>query len=181
MTRAGKPIGLVKGHRTKAERNMRKKAESLLVTGLKMREWPSVKADEKAHTYYLRVRKIFEKIDKNDALNEAVLNRFCMLLSECDRYEEKDKYLHGLLGELHEKKSEIDFLDYINKVSDLNKLIQGNDNSLQTKRRMILSIEKENVMTIASQLRSIPKKSQEEEDDSGMSAFLRSRRADDAG
>jgi hypothetical protein len=46
---------------------------------------------------------------------------------------------------------------------------------------MLLSIEKENVMTVASQLRSIPKKPQEEEDDSGMSEFLRSRRAADAG
>jgi hypothetical protein len=102
-----------------------------------------------------------------------------MLLSECDRYEERNKYFHGLLEELHERKTELEYPDYTNLVSDLNKLIQENDKSLQAKQRMLLAIEKENVMTIASQLRSIPKKQEEDEDDSGMAAFLKNRRAVD--
>jgi phage terminase small subunit len=178
--RPSKPIELVKGHRTKAEKKIREKAESLLVTGIKMRECPSVKADEKAHAYYLRVRKTFEKIGKNDALNEAVLNRFCMLRSECERYEEKDLRLHGLMDQLYENQSDMEFETFIKHTLNLNKQIQTNDKLLQVKRKMLLDIEKENVMTIASQLRSIPKKPQEEEDD-GMAAFLRKRRAADAG
>jgi hypothetical protein len=37
------------------------------------------------------------------------------------------------------------------------------DKQIQTKRKMLLDIEKENIMTIAAALRSIPKKTDEKE------------------
>ena len=37
------------------------------------------------------------------------------------------------------------------------------DKQVQTKRKMLLDIEKENIMTIASALRSVPKKTEKKE------------------
>ena len=48
---------------------------------------------------------------------------------------------------------------------DLQKNMVNMDKQVQSKRIMLLNIEKENVMTIASALRSIPKKVDEEESD----------------
>ena len=38
-------------------------------------------------------------------------------------------------------------------------MLLGYDSAIQSKRKMLLDIEKENIMTIAAALRSIPKKS----------------------
>ena len=46
----------------------------------------------------------------------------------------------------------------------MQKNIVSLDKQIQAKRKMLLDIEKENVMTIASALRSIPKKEDKEAD-----------------
>ena len=47
--------------------------------------------------------------------------------------------------------------EFARRLVDLDRQVQG-------KRKMLLEIEKENIMTIASALRNIPKKAEEEED-----------------
>ncbi|MDE5741974.1 MAG: hypothetical protein K2H90_05950, partial [Oscillospiraceae bacterium] len=51
------------------------------------------------------------------------------------------------------------------------------DKRIQDKRKMLLDIEKENIMTIAAQLRSIPKKVEDEADDDPMAKLFGERGA----
>ena len=54
----------------------------------------------------------------------------------------------------------MEFSEYINLQNDLVKSMLALDKQVQSKRKMLLDIEKENVMTIAASLRSIPKKTE---------------------
>ena len=63
---------------------------------------------------------------------------------------------------------EITILDYLQNVSGLRKQLTAIDKLMITKRKMLLDLEKENIMTIASALRAIPKKPpKNEKKDSG--------------
>ena len=57
-----------------------------------------------------------------------------------------------------DKKGEMNYPEYISALDKLQKNLVNLDKQIQAKRRMMFDIERENVMTIASSLRSIPKK-----------------------
>jgi hypothetical protein len=173
-----KSIHLIKGegnrrHLTKAEIKHREKAERSLLTGIQLKEWPDVKADEVAHKEFLRLKKVLKKIDKDDDLHEGVINRYCLLHSECKRFEALKADTNDELKELHEayQKGEIEFIDYLDKKEKIHGRFMTLDKKIMEKRKMMLDIEKENIMTIQSALRSIPKKEQPKQK-SGMAAFL---------
>ena len=174
MGRPSKPLVLVQGHRTKAEIEIRDQAEKSLLTGKPMKEYEAVKENEIAHSYFKDISNMLEAIGKNDSLIEMVINRYCLILSECDSFTQEDERLRESLEKLDDRQSEMEFTEYIKISSQLSKLIIDNDKQLQTKRKMLLDIEKENVMTLASQLRSIPKKP-EDKTKSSMAAFLEKR------
>lgn len=153
-----KPISLVKGHRTKAEIEIREKAEMSLMTGITFKEWPETKANPVAHKQFRRLKRLYKSIGRDDAMIESVVNRYCILLAECEEYEKHNQRLHDLADELDDKKDELEFDDYFKKTVEIGKQIQKNDSLLQSKRKMLLDIEKENVMTLVSAMRSIPKK-----------------------
>lgn len=156
-----------KGHRTKAELERREKAEKSVLTGEKMRESARVKADEVAHRHWGRVRKLMAKIGRDDAMHERVINRYCLMLAECER-------LAGEVEEIEAKRAwlkdatdegEIDGKD--GAALDLGYLTARVkiEAEIDKKRGMMLQIEKENLMTVASGLRAVPKKEPAEEAD----------------
>ena len=53
--------------------------------------------------------------------------------------------------------------EYYNLELGMQKNLISMDKQVQTKRKMLLDIEKENIMTIASALRSVPKKTEKKE------------------
>ena len=77
-------MGEGKSHRTKSELEMRKNAEKSLLTGEKMRESAAVRADKAAHGHWLRVKKLMAAIGRDDAIHENGINRYCLMLSECE-------------------------------------------------------------------------------------------------
>lgn len=164
-----------KSHRTKAELDTRAKAEKSLLTGSSMREWPDVKANPIAHKEFGRVRKLLKSIDKDDALHEAVINRYCLLLAECDEFDKMKARLINDIEILQDQFSNglIEFVDFMELKGKLQDRIMACDRKVMEKRKMLLSIEKENIMTIASALRAIPKKPKDEEEDDPMAALLR--------
>jgi hypothetical protein len=180
--RPSKPLSLVKGHRTKAEKEIRAKAESALVTGESMKEWEQVKNNPIAHKEFCRVKKLLRTINQDDALHEAVINRKCMLEAECVEFEERKIKFEKSIQELEEcwddekllKREErsISSLDYIKARTTLQGHILACDKAIMTKRKMLLDIEKESIMTIQSALRSIPKKPKEEANDDPMAKLL---------
>lgn len=147
-----------KAHRTKKELRQRKKAEEDLITGNRLRETKEVKENELAHKEFLRIRKLLEEIGKNDDLYSGVINRYCLLSAECKEFEEKRESIFRRQQELEERSGEMEFTDHLHMQNDLSKMLLSYDRQVQAKRKMMFDIEKENIMTIASALRSIPKK-----------------------
>ncbi|SNR85870.1 hypothetical protein SAMN05446037_100156 [Anaerovirgula multivorans] len=153
-----------KSHRTKAELEQRRKGEEALSTGTALKERPEVKDNPTAHKEFLRINKLLKQIKKNDAIYEPVINRYCMLQAECKDFEEKRESFYRDLQELTKDKEsrieseEMSLSAYYRMKNNLQNTIIALDRQVQSKRKMLLDIEKENIMTIAAALRSIPKK-----------------------
>lgn len=164
-----------KSHRTKAELKLREQEEKSLSTDMKIKERKEVKENKVAHKEFKRIEKLLENIQKNDAIYEAVINRYCLLQAECCDLEERREEFYKLIFELKEESKEITEniesneevltykLDYAKAIAKIMSSMMSIDSQIQSKRKMLLDIEKENVMTIASALRSIPKKVEEKD------------------
>lgn len=168
-----------KSHRTKAELKKRQKGEQSLSTDIELKERKEVKQNKVAHEEFKRVQKILKNIDKNDAIYEAVINRYCSLQAECFDLEERREECYNLISKLREEEKElieelkdredidalIDYkLEYAKSLAKMMATMLSIDKQVQAKRKMLLDIEKENVMTIASALRCIPKKEDKDAD-----------------
>lgn len=88
-----------------------------------------------------------------------------MLQAECMNFEEKRENAYQQIYRLEEKFDKIsinleylELKDFAKEISNLYKMAVAIDKQIQSKRKMLLDIEKENIMTIAAALRSIPKK-----------------------
>ena len=158
-----------KSHRTKAELKQREEAEKALVTGEKLKERKEVKENPVAHKEFRRISKLLKNIEKNDALYEPIINRYCQLQAECKDFEEKREQVFKSMLDLESSKEDFekndDIKSYYKMILDMQKNMVNIDKQVQSKRIMLLNIEKENIMTIASALRSIPKKVDEEVSD----------------
>ena len=155
-----------KSHRTKAELELRKKGEESLTSKTEMKERKEVRQNKIAHKEFKRIKSLLCNIEKNDALYENVINRYAMLLAECSEFEEKRERFYRDMEKLdNEYFDDTDFTmrEYYTLINSMQKNIVDLDRQIQNKRKMMLDIEKENVMTIASALRSIPKKVEEDE------------------
>ena len=174
MARPSKPVLVLenerKSHRTKAEIQKRKEEEAKLLSGMEMKERREVRENKEAHKEFARLKKLMKNIEKNDALYETVINRYAMILAECMDFEEKRESFYKDLQELTENKEEmldneeISLSGYYKMKNTMQKNILDIDRQVQAKRKMLLEIEKENVMTIAASLRSIPKKDDKADD-----------------
>lgn len=150
-----------KSHRTKAELAAREAAEKAILTGEQIREFPSVKKDSAAHKEFLRVRKLLNAVGKNDALYEAIINRYCELKAEIDYLALMRSETQAALADLRAERGDLDTETYYRLQSSLQKQILDTDSRIQQKRKMCMDIEKECAMTVASAMRSIPKTPQE--------------------
>ena len=168
-----------KSHRTKAELKMREEGEKSLSTDIELKERKEVRQNKVAHKEFKRVQKILKNIDKNDAIYEAVINRYCLLQAECFDLEERREECYNLISKLREEEKELiaelkdrenideltDYkLEYAKSLAKMMSSMSTIDKQIQAKRKMLLDIEKENVMTIASALRCVPKKEDKEAD-----------------
>jgi hypothetical protein len=178
MGRPSKPIGLVQGHRTKSEKSVREKAENDLLTGNKIKEAIVVQTTPLAHKEFLRIRKLLESIGKDDDLYGQVINMHCLLTAECTQIDKVKQSFIKALDNFNERcdSEGMEYSEIIKRRIEMQKQILSCDNSLMAKRKMLLDIGKENILTIASALRSIPKK-EAQEAESTMSEFLKRRQA----
>mgnify|MGYP006968289532 CR=1 FL=1 len=167
MSRPPKPFSILKSegrsHRTKSELEQRRKGEEALLTGVPIRERPEVKSNERAHAEFLKINKLLKKIEKNDALFEGVINRYCILVSECAEFEEKRERFYERMIKFEQIEdqlieNEMTYSEFYKMLGDFQRQIVSIDKQIQVKRRMLMDIEKENLMTIQSGLRIIPKK-----------------------
>lgn len=170
-----------KSHRTKAEMEQRKSSEEALSSGVALKERSEVKNNEIAHKEFLRINKLLKNIEKNDALYESVINRYAILQAECIEFEQKREQFYHNLSELEDKynkqtDNEMSISEYFKLQCNMQGQIINLDKQIQSKRKMLLDIEKENIMTIASTLRSIPKKVDSDKEDDPMAHLLNRKR-----
>ena len=173
MSRPPKPFTVLKNerksHRTKAELKQRKNGEEKLSTGVALRERSEVKRNKVAHREFQRIVGLLGNIEKNDAIYEPVINRYAMIQAECFDLEERREEFHGLLKDIRSTFKEITIdmdiedkamllIELTRELAKITTSMNNIDKLIQTKRKMLLDIEKENIMTIAAALRSIPKK-----------------------
>lgn len=174
MSRPPKPYKLLKmegkSNKTKAELKQRKESEEALLTGVALKERQEVKDNPVAHKEFLRMNNLLKKIKKNDDIYGPVINRYCLLIAECVEFDEKRERIYSQIIKLEEKFDEIsgdleyqEIKDFAKTISNLYKTLMSFDKQIQTKRRMLFDIEKENIMTISAALRSIPKEVKKED------------------
>lgn len=169
-----KPFSVIssekKSHRTKKELEARQKAEESLATGVRMKVRQDVKQNEIAYKEYKRVAKLLRNISKDDDLFGACINRYCQLYAECKDFEEKREVFYQRANKLEERESEIlgneemSYREYYGLLAELQSQVVSLDKQIQAKRKMMFDYEKENLMTVAAGLRSIPKKETSSED-----------------
>ena len=144
----------------------RKQADQSLLTGEEIKEKPEVKQNKIAHKEFLRIKKLLKNIEKNDDLYGVVINRYCLLYAECFEFEKKREKMFEQLCDLQEKEDELieheemTQKEFYGIENSMQKNLIALDRQVQSKRKMLLEIEKENIMTIASALRSVPKKTE---------------------
>jgi hypothetical protein len=152
-----------KSHRTKKELAQRKKAEASLLTGTRLKESEEVKNNPLAHAEFNRLRKLLKNIEKDDDLYGGSINRYCILKAECTEFQQKREKCYEQLCNFQEHmeelvdRQELSWKEAYSLEATMQKNIVAIDRQIQSKRKMLLDVEKENIMTIASSLRSIPK------------------------
>lgn len=180
MPTPSKPVKMLeyerKSHRTKAELEQREEAESALLSGIEMQMWPSVNKRARSRNEFKRLYGLLAKIGKNDALYQGAINRYCMLKCECEEFEEKREKFYKATRELEKERSKIAPFEYYKLLGSLESQVIACDKQIMAKRKMMLDIEKENVMTIASALRTIPKQNKKDEPEDPMAALLARRK-----
>lgn len=168
--RPSKPVQLIKlegnkDKRTKAELEYREKMEQSLYTGTNFKESPAVKSDPVAHKEFLRLKKLYKHIQFVDGLDEQIINRYCLMVSE-------EKSLLDLLGKIQE---DIDAIDDPTERAELYKTYANLMNKLNKTRDMLLKIEDRLFLNPTARVKAIPKKPPEEEKESPMANFLKRR------
>lgn len=190
MGRPSKPVQMLRlegsSHRTKAELEAREKQENALLTGESLAMSKAVSENPDARAIFLRIRKLLRKIGKADALFEHSINRYALIAAECADFERKREVFHERALALDQafdaqdedtpEKERIRQADYFRLSAQLQGQVVALDKQVQAKRRMMLDIEKESVMTISSALRAIPKAPPDEDSaDDPMTQMLRRR------
>lgn len=180
MSRRIKPVSVLefekKSHRSKAELQFRLDGEKANLSGKGMSEFDCVKDDPVAHKEFLRIKRMLGLVEKNDALYETVINRYCEVIAEVYYLKEQRQFntraMKDIRDSFDELMDELEPMEKIAAIEKITKLLVQYQNSnnridqiMSSKRHMLFAIEKENIFTIASALRSIPKKPEKEEDE----------------
>lgn len=184
MGRSSKPVALVEGHRTKDELKIRRNAEAAMLTGAPMKMQFKKSEHKIAAKEFRRVKALLASIGKDDALYERIINMHCLLVEECEQIREvRDQFIASkeeLQRDFEAGKTDdingdgLSTAEYYRLLAKLSDNIINCDKQLMSKRKMLFEIDKENIMTIQSALRSVPKKP-EEKKKSGMAAFMEHR------
>lgn len=176
-----KPAAMMGGggrsHLSKAALKARSRAEADTLTGSVMAEDERTKKDPVAHRQFLRLKKLLTSIGKNDAIYETGINRYCILYSECADLETDRSRLAREMDTLESAKESgsLEYEDYAKYRMKLFDQKMALERAITSKRKALFDLERESLMTVASALRSIPKKPDDDAFDDPMSALLKQR------
>lgn len=149
-----------RSHRTKRELAERRVAEREALTGKSLKETAEVKENAPAHKEFRRIKGLMKAIEKDDDLYGGPVNRYCMMLAECDQLKKDSNEILAQLEDLKAKYSDgqMEADAYYRMVDSFRRSRLTIDSKIQSKRKDMLAIEKECGWTVASSLRMTPKK-----------------------
>ena len=170
MGRPSKPVAVIeaegKSHRTKAELECRKVAEDALLSHEPLFERAEVRRNELAHAESERVARLMDAIGKNDALYSSGLNTYCLLYAEIAQLEEEKGRIRAMIDKLSDKAEAVceaeELVQAMKVIEKMLGKVLSVGTTIDQKRRLMLAIDKENVMTVSAALRSIPKTREKE-------------------
>ena len=161
-----------KSHKTKKEIEARGEAEKSMLSGEPLSERSEVKDNKISHAEFLRVSKLMKAIGKDDALYSSGINTYCLLYAEIRDLTKQMSQLDRtaeLLREAFEHlvdNNQADPDQIISFEKSFTRLIAQRiclSTTIDKKRKMMLSIDKEYCMTLSAALRSIPKQSEKKQ------------------
>lgn len=138
---------------TKRQIGAREKAEKSLYTGTTFKESPVVRGDLIAHREFLRLKKLYKKIPYMDGLDEQIINRYCLLISQ-----------EQMLGKTLERML-ID-VDEVSNVEDriaIYKAVAGVTDKVMKVRDMLLKVEDRLFLNPLAKVKNLPKLEKKEE------------------
>ena len=169
MARPGKPTELIllegKSHRTKDELEQRKKAEEELATGEEFKESAQVKNNKIAHKEFLRLKKLYKEISYVEGLDEQIINRYCLEISNLFELQEMIENISKKIDECEE---------IAEQISMYNTMVEAMKAQHKSKE-LLLKYEDRLFLNPTSRIKSIPKKPEKEKEKTGMEAYLERR------
>lgn len=169
MPGSAKPTNLLrlegKGHRTKAELEYRERGEKALQTDMRFNESPQVKADPTAHREFVRLRKLYAKIEIVEALDEQIINRYCLEISETYQLRDMVARLTADLDGVEEFADRLKIYDLIHKANV----------AMSKNKEMLIKLEDRLFLNPAARIKAVPKTPPKEEKQSGMAAYMANR------
>ncbi|SMC38420.1 P27 family phage terminase small subunit [Papillibacter cinnamivorans] len=164
----GRPSNLIdmtKGHRTNEEKEYRKAVEQSLYTGESFEESAQVKKSKIAHAEFKRLERLYAKIAYVDALDQQIINRYCLEVANTYRLQNTLSRLNGDLTKDLEFEDRLRIYDLINKTMA----------AMNKNKELLLKYEDRLFLNPSGRIRAIPKTPPKEETASGMAAFLQKR------
>lgn len=171
--RPSKPTEIIeaegKTHLTKAEIEHRKQAEKSLYTGENFTESKQVKQNKIAHTEFLRLRRLYNKITYVDALDQQIVNRYCLEISNQEK-------LQQILEKMELKIDDCEQLE-TKDIIQLYKSINGVLSNINKSKSLLLQYEDRLFLNPTSRIKSVPKKPEKPEKKSRLKSFMDNRNA----
>ena len=167
MARPSKPTALIiqegKSHCSKATLDYRRSMEKALSTGEdRISESPQVKADAIAHLEFLRLRKLFSKMEYVEALDTQIVNRYCLQIAETHHLQDILNRLNADLASVEEMADRLKIYDMINKTGT----------TLNKAKDMCIKLEDRLFLNPSTRIRAVPKTPPQDESDLSPMALL---------
>jgi phage terminase small subunit len=153
MARPSKPTALIlqegnKLHLTKAEIEHRQSMEKALSTGDdRITESSQVKADPIAHLEFMRLKRLFSKMEYVEALDSAIISRYCLEISNAYQLQDILSRLNVDLASVEEMADRLKIYDLINKTSAI----------LHRAKAMLIQLEDRLFLNPSTRIRAVPK------------------------
>lgn len=153
--RPSKPVELIllegKTHLTKKQIAERKAKEESLKSDSPYQPNKKVKNNPVALETFLKLQKLYKKIDYVDGLDENIINRYCLLTAEVDAMEQL----------LQRMESDIDKCQSSGEMVTMYKSISGMEGNLNRSRDMLLKMEDRLFLNPTARVKNVPKKQEE--------------------
>jgi phage terminase small subunit len=163
--RPAKPIDLLlmegKKHLTKAEIETRKTREQGLRSGTTFRANEKVRNSPVAMRMFRSLKRLYKDIEYVDGLDEAVINRYCLMTAEIDGLETLVAKMHDDIDECEEAADRV----------QLYKTIANAEITINRIRDMLLKIEDRLFLNPTSRVKNVPRPQKEEAAPSKWDAF----------